>query len=484
MSHIEVKPRTAPGPQQAQPTKTSQGSHPGPSGDGAAAAISEDKFFSVEIRPVAKGQRLDVEQVRDEREGFYLAFIWAANVLVPLAIIAIVVTFPESLATLAISAVSGGLLIWISWKLTLAFIYGNSIEVGPHQYPQLYRVVKQAADYLNIAMPTILILQGHGIFDLIVARRFTRRGLILLTSNMIDEFCMKPSSREFMMLVGRQLGHIKAGHFHFWFLKDVIGRASLFFHWAWWRRCQLTADRIGLLAAGNLYAAEQALILITAGARIAPSTNFDAIEEQRAKLFDSFWSWIRLGCSSYPYVVDRIVRLREFAVSIGMKPEVGGLPIDHTSLRAVPILIIHGHDKVARLELENLLYAKFPYVAPRVMLAEHAGSLSMSEKFERISRDLVGAIALLTPDDIGGAVRAQGVTTTRARQNVVIEIGWVWGRLGRQKCLLLTRGDVELPSDLSGVDVQAFNQSPSECLLAVQAFLDHLIKNATNVTGP
>jgi hypothetical protein len=179
------------------------------------------------------------------------------------------------------------LITWISWKLTLAFICGHSLEVGPTQYPQIYRVVKQAAEFLDIDMPTILVLQGHGVFELFVAKRFTRRGWIILTSNMMDEFSNKPSSREFMMFVGRQLGHMKAGHFDHWFFKDGIGRAAIFFHAAWCRRCHFTADRIGLLAAGNLYSAEQALIMITVGAGIAPGTNFEAIEEQRTKLFEA-----------------------------------------------------------------------------------------------------------------------------------------------------------------------------------------------------
>jgi len=448
------------------------------------SGASNENIFKIEIRPAAKGEKLDVELIRDERENFYLKFIWAANIIIAVIVVGVAFIDPSFLIIMAIVGLTLWPMIWISWKLAIAFICGHSLEVGPTQYPQIYRVVKQAAEFLNIDMPTILVLQGHGLFELLVARRFTRRGWIIITSNMMDEFSNKPSSREFMMLVGRQLGHMKAGHFHYWFFKDVIGRAAIFFHAAWWRRCQFTADRIGLLAAGNLYSAEQALILITVGARLAPGTNLEAIEEQRTKLFESFWSWVKLGLSDYPYMVDRIVRLRQFATSLGMTSDIASIPIDHTSLRSVPILIIHGHDRTALLELQNMLYAKFPSVVPRVMLTEHAGSMSMPEKFEKVSGDLVGAIALVTPDDIGGAAREEGIKSPRPRQNVVIEIGWVWGRLGRQKCMLLMRGDLELPSDLSGVDATVFQQSPGECILAVQAFLDHLTKSAAEPISP
>jgi hypothetical protein len=43
----------------------------------------------------------------------------------------------------------------------------------------------------------------------------------------------------------------------------------------------VTADRLGLLVAGDLYAAEQALLIITAGSGMAANTNLRAIKEQR-----------------------------------------------------------------------------------------------------------------------------------------------------------------------------------------------------------
>src|SRR5215217_2595000 len=187
--------------------------------------------------------------------------------------------------------------LWFYWS-----IYGNSIAVGPHQYPQIYRVVKQASEFLDIPMPIVLVLPGHGSFDVYVTKKFTGRGMILLTSNLVDEFSSRPSSREFMMYVGRQLGHIKAGHFRWWFLKEVFGPLSLWFYAAWRRRCHFTADRLGLLAAGQLEAAMNALYIITAGPAIAPSTNYSEVLEQRRVIFESLWARVQLSFSRYPYI--------------------------------------------------------------------------------------------------------------------------------------------------------------------------------------
>jgi predicted nucleotide-binding protein len=135
------------------------------------------------------------------------------------------------------------------------------------------------------------------------------------------------------------------------------------------------------------------------------------------------------------------------------------------------LLIIHGHDQNVVYDLKDFLHGAFPHVVPRQMVSETSGALSMPEKFESTVMDAQGAIALLTPDDAGAVARTKGPLHPRARQNVIMEIGWAWGKLGRERFLLLLRGDVEIPSDLSGVDVHRFVESPRECSEAVRSFV-------------
>ena len=59
------------------------------------------------------------------------------------------------------------------------------------------------------------------------------------------------------------------------------------------------------------------------------------------------------------------------------------------------------------------------------------------------------AIVLLTPDDEGG--RQGERQQPRARQNVILELGYFIGRLGRGQVCALKLGDIELPSDILGV---------------------------------
>ena len=57
---------------------------------------------------------------------------------------------------------------------------------------------------------------------------------------------------------------------------------------------------------------------------------------------------------------------------------------------------------------------------------------------------------LLTPDDLGGESTAEA-QKSRARQNVIFELGYFVGSLGRGRACLLRKGEVEIPSDLYGV---------------------------------
>lgn len=430
-----------------------------------------------EIPRIGKGQQLDLRAIRVPKENFYFGFVCLPTVIAAIVLIALLFANISVFFMVVAYSLLLTLLLWISWQLFLARLHGHAIKVGPNQYPQIHSLVTEASDVLGIDAPTVFILQGHGVFELFVARRFSRRGILMITSNMLDDLTEHRSSRELMFFIGRQLGLIATGYFRFWTLKHTVGQFSLFFYWAWQRRTHMTADRLGLLVAGDLYAAEQALLIITAGSGIAPNTNAQAIKEQRTELFDRFWAWIQLGFSNYPYMVDRIILMREFAFAAarsGIQSNaplaIGALPIAHRPIRAIPLMIVHGHDAAARLELENFLLKKFPHVTPITMIDKADSAWTLPEKFERMASRVRGALAILTPDDLALTLKTN-TESVRARQNVIVEVGWFWGKFGRGKCLLLVRGDIEIPSDLSGVEVHRFVSSPMECSETLREFI-------------
>ncbi|ODS38093.1 hypothetical protein BEH94_04130 [Candidatus Altiarchaeales archaeon WOR_SM1_SCG] len=113
------------------------------------------------------------------------------------------------------------------------------------------------------------------------------------------------------------------------------------------------------------------------------------------------------------------------------------------------VFIIHGHDegtkeKVARflmqLKLEPIILHEKPNEGKTII-----------EKFEKHSFDAGFAIALLTPDDVGNSRVNEKNLTYRARQNVILELGYFIGKLGRKRVCALLGKDVEIPSDYSGI---------------------------------
>jgi predicted nucleotide-binding protein len=70
------------------------------------------------------------------------------------------------------------------------------------------------------------------------------------------------------------------------------------------------------------------------------------------------------------------------------------------------------------------------------------------EKFEHYAR-VSFALVILTPDDQGG--RRGDMQQPRARQNVILELGFFIGKLGRERVAALATSEIERPSDVDGV---------------------------------
>jgi len=118
------------------------------------------------------------------------------------------------------------------------------------------------------------------------------------------------------------------------------------------------------------------------------------------------------------------------------------------------VFVVHGHDEGAREAVARFL-EKIGFEA--IILHEKANQgRTVIEKVEAHSG--VGfAVVLLTPDDEG--CLKGGIPQPRARQNVLLELGYFIGRLGRNHVCALKRGDVEIPSDFGGVISEPFDTS-------------------------
>lgn len=118
------------------------------------------------------------------------------------------------------------------------------------------------------------------------------------------------------------------------------------------------------------------------------------------------------------------------------------------SADGVKVFVIHGHDDGSKETVARFI-TKLG-LTPVILHEQPNRGRTIIEKFETHA-DTAYAIALLTPDDVGGQAGPNPEQRPRARQNVIFEFGFFMGKLGRDRVCGLTKGEVELPSDYSGV---------------------------------
>ncbi|WP_240455134.1 TIR domain-containing protein [Flavobacterium columnare] len=112
------------------------------------------------------------------------------------------------------------------------------------------------------------------------------------------------------------------------------------------------------------------------------------------------------------------------------------------------IFIVHGHDnEIKQIVARTLTQIK---LEPIILHEQADQGRTIIEKFEQNSSEVNFAIILLTADDIGKAEKETDYKS-RARQNVVFEMGYFIGKLGRKKVFLLLENGVDKPGDLDGI---------------------------------
>lgn len=130
------------------------------------------------------------------------------------------------------------------------------------------------------------------------------------------------------------------------------------------------------------------------------------------------------------------------------------LGIEHTPLTSeVTVFIVHGHNDALKYELKNYLQNTLELPEPIILHEQPNMGRTLMEKFEDYAYSANLAFILLTPDDESSNPDDNNDCKRRARQNVILELGFFLGILGRDtgRVILLHQGPLELPSDLAGV---------------------------------
>jgi predicted nucleotide-binding protein len=133
------------------------------------------------------------------------------------------------------------------------------------------------------------------------------------------------------------------------------------------------------------------------------------------------------------------------------------------------IFIVHGRDERSKLSLGNFLYRIG--MNPIILHEQPNKGRTLIEKFEQHANLARYAFVLLTPDDVGGETREY--LKSHARRNVILELGFFMGALGRDRVSCIHKEGVEIPSDIYGVVYLPYRQIIDECFTGIMTELKH-----------
>jgi len=169
--------------------------------------------------------------------------------------------------------------------------------------------------------------------------------------------------------------------------------------------------------------------------------------------------------------IDSIIeRLELIPLNNTTSPTAFSTEITRPSAKTKKVFVVHGHDEIAKTNLEVFLHEIG--LEPVVLHRQADEGQTVIEKFEKHS-DVGYAFILLTPDEVAYIKSDDSKNDDerkkefRARANVIFEFGYFVGKLGRSRVCCLYTGDVSLPSDVSGMIYKKFTSNIEEVAYSI-----------------
>jgi Zn-dependent protease with chaperone function len=238
----------------------------------------------------------------------------SAALLVGLGLLAVSwVVFDVASDVIPLLVVSVGLIVYALYQQ--GTIKGSAVAVSPRSFPDVEALAQNAAVRLGIEKPNLFIRSSPELNA--YAMGFWGSSCVVLHSATVHTLQNAPQELQFV--IGHEFTHIKCSHVAWQTVaakNPVLGRIPvlnvilpLFFSW-WSRQAELTADRGGLIACGDLAASQRALARLAIGPDLFDRLNM----EEFIKQADDGGLSSKAGelFSSHPSLAKRILALSKF----------------------------------------------------------------------------------------------------------------------------------------------------------------------------
>lgn len=145
-------------------------------------------------------------------------------------------------------------------------LLGAAVRLSAEAAPNLHDTVDQARKKLGLDFPLELYVYPSPMFNAATLRPEEGRVFVLLSSSLLEEF----TDEELLFVIGHELGHQLFEHYSIPVGVLLSGRASLrpgrvLELFAWQRYAEISCDRVGIVCAGGIEPAMNALFKLASG---------------------------------------------------------------------------------------------------------------------------------------------------------------------------------------------------------------------------
>ncbi|HEY9692703.1 MAG TPA: M48 family metallopeptidase [Oculatellaceae cyanobacterium] len=226
-------------------------------------------------------------------------------------------------------------------KPQFVFLMGNSIQVGPRQYPTIYHIFRECVRDLDIyPQPALFVAQNPLVNAQAIGQE---QPCVILNSALLDLL----DESEIRSVLAHELGHIKCGHTTLiqmarWLMEaaffigdltfgigNIFNRGLILAFYEWLRKAELSADRAALLVMDDVNPVMHSMMKMAGGSvRYAKECSLDEFKSQAQKYQELdedslnqiykflLYNNISQGVfTTHPFTVERIRHLQEWANS-------------------------------------------------------------------------------------------------------------------------------------------------------------------------
>ena len=268
----------------------------------------------METPDVVRGD-VDIRPCITPGERRMVVILSALSTLLGLAILVVLWEEPSLIGALALFAGLVLISAYVGARVIRGRVLGNSIKVGPDQFPEIDRIKRELMIRLDYDRPTEVYV-ADGPLNAFLARFLATR-YVILNSSLVASMDPVAHRAEMEWVLARAIGHLKAKHFRFWLVQYLISIEKLnpLLYLLYERMCHYSSDRIGLVACRDEDAAVRALIKLLVGDKLSSAVDEGRLRQQAAETGLSVGAFLAELGSPHPHLVKRVLSLRDFAAT-------------------------------------------------------------------------------------------------------------------------------------------------------------------------